>query len=84
MTCYEKSDEEKYEKGYKENKQESNNPNDDETKIDPGTPRNTGEPQGIPLIQLYVSNVFMTGIMSEWAMSMIEDNLAPPRDPSSV
>ena len=26
----------------------------------------------------------MTGIMSEWAMRMIEDNLATPRAPSSV
>ena len=46
--------------------------------------RNTEEPQGIPLTQLYVSNVFTTGIMSEWAMSMIEDNLATPRVTSSV
>ena len=26
----------------------------------------------------------MTGIMNDWAMSMIEDNLETPRDPSSV
>ena len=30
------------------------------------------------------SYVFMTGIMNEWAMSMIEDNSATPRVPSSV
>ena len=53
-------------------------------KVDPGTARNTEEPQGTPLMQSYVSNVFMTGIMSEWAMSTIEDNLATPRVPSSV
>ena len=35
-------------------------------------------------MQLYISNVFMTGIMSEWAMSMIEDNLVTPRDSRSV
>ena len=35
-------------------------------------------------MQLYISNVFMTGIMSEWAMSMIEDNLETSRVPSSV
>ena len=26
----------------------------------------------------------MTGIMSDWAMSMIDDNLATPREMSSV
>ena len=30
------------------------------------------------------SYIFMTGITNEWAMSTIEDNSAPPRDPSSV
>ena len=83
MMCCENSEEEKYENGEEENKQESKNP-DDERKVDPGTARNTEEPQGIPLTQSYVSNVFTTGIMSEWAMSMIEDNLATPRVPSSV
>ena len=81
MTCYENSEEEKNENGGEENKQESKNPEDDERKIDPGTAR---EPQGSPLMQLYVSNIFMTGIMSEWAMSMIEDNLATLRVPNSV
>ena len=84
MMCCEKSEEEKYENGEEENKQESKNPDDDERKVDPGTARNTEEPQGIPLTQLYISNIFMTGIMSEWAMSIIEDNLETPRDPSSV
>ena len=84
MMCYENSEEEKYENGEEENEQESKNPDDDERKVDPGTARNTEEPQGIPLTQLYVSDIFMTGIMSDWAMSMIEDNLATPRDLSSV
>ena len=35
-------------------------------------------------MQVYISNIFMAGIMSEWAMSTIEDNLATPRVPSSV
>ena len=82
MMCYENREEEKYENGEEENKQESKNPDDDdddEGKVDPGTARNTEEPQGIPLMQSYISNVFMTGIMSEWAMSTIEDNLTTPR-----
>ena len=83
MMCYENSEEEKYENGEEGNKQESKNPDDDERNVDPGTARNTEEPQGIPLMQLYISNVFTTGITSEWAMSMIEDNLATPRVPSS-
>ena len=84
MMCYENSEEEKYENGEEENKQESNNPDDDERKVDPGTARNTEEPQGIPLMQSYISNVFMTGITNEWVMSMIEDNLATARVLSSV
>ena len=51
-------------------------------KVDPGTARSTEEPQGIPLMQSYISNIFMTGIMSEWAMSTIEDNLETLRDQS--
>ena len=35
-------------------------------------------------MQLYVSNVIITDITNEWAMSMIEDNLATPRVPRSV
>ena len=84
MMCCENSEEEKYENGEEENKQESKNPDDDERKVDPGTALNTEEPQGIPLMQSYVSDIFMTGIMSEWVMSMIEDNLATPRVPSLV
>ena len=83
MTCYENSEEEKNENRDDENKQESKNPEDDERKVDPGTARNTEEPQGIPLTQSYISNVFMTGVMKKWAMSMIEDNLATPRVLSS-
>ena len=48
MTWYENSEEEKYENGGEENKQESKNPEDDERKVDRGTARNTEEPQGIP------------------------------------
>ena len=84
MMCCENSEEVKYEHGEEENKQESKNPDDDERKVDPGTARNTEDPQGAPLTQLYISNVCMTGIMSEWAMSTIEDNLATPRFLSSV
>ena len=54
MMCYENGEEEKYENGEEENKQESENPDDDERKVDPGTE----EPQGIPLTQLYIRNVF--------------------------
>ena len=84
MMCYENSEEEKYDNGEEENKQESKNPDDDERKLDPGAARNTEEPQGIPLMQLYVSNIYMTGIMYEWVMSTIEDNLPTPRDPRLV
>ena len=35
-------------------------------------------------MQSYISNVFMTGIMSEWVMSTIEDNSATPRVQISV
>ena len=35
-------------------------------------------------MQSYISDVFMTGIMSDWVMSTIEDNLATLRDPRSV
>ena len=46
MMCCEHSEEEKSENGEEENKQESKNPDDDERKVDPGTARNTDEPQG--------------------------------------
>ena len=36
------------------------------------------------MLQSYISNVFMTSVTNEWAMSMIEDNSAMPRVPSSV
>ena len=68
MMCCGNSEEEKYENGEEENRQKSKIPDDDERKVDPGTARNTEEPQGTPLMQSYISNVFMTGIMSEWAM----------------
>ena len=35
-------------------------------------------------MQLYVSNVFTTGIMNKWAMSTMEDNSENPRVPSLV
>ena len=35
-------------------------------------------------MQTYISNIFMTGVMNELAMSRIENNLATPRLPSSV
>ena len=83
MMCYENSEEEKYEKGEEGNKQESMNPDDEERKVDTGTVRNAEEPQGIPLMQLCIREVFMTGITSDWTMSTIEDNVATLRDPSS-
>ena len=84
MMCYESSEEHKNGNGDDENKQESKNPEDDERKVDPGTARNTEEPQGTPLMQSYISNIFMTGVMNEWTMHTIEDNSATPRVPSSV
>ena len=84
MTCYEDTEDDKNWNGDEENKQESKNPEDYERKVDPGTPRNTEEPQGTPLMQSYVRNVFMTQVTNEWAMSTIEDNSATPRVPSSV
>ena len=52
--------------------------------VGPGTPRNTEEPQGTPLMQLYVSNVFMTQVKNKWVMSTIEDISETPRVLSSV
>ena len=46
MTCYGNIEEEKCENGEEENKQESNSPDDDERKVDPGTVRNAEEPPG--------------------------------------
>ena len=84
MTCYENNEEEKYENGNEENNQESKNPEVDERNVCPGTARNTEEPQGIPLMQSYISNIFTTRIPNEWVMSTIEDNSATPIVPSSV
>ena len=84
MTCYEDTVDDKNGNGDDENKQESKNAEDDERKVCPGTVKNTEEPQGTPLMQLYVSSVFTTQVMNEWAMSMIEDNSATPRFPSTV
>ena len=81
MTCYEDAENDKNENGDGENKLESKPPEADERKVGPGTPRNTEEPQGTPPTQSYV---FMTQLTNEWAMSMIEDNSATPRDSSSV
>ena len=83
MMCYENSEDDKNGNEDDENKQESNNPENDERNVGPGTARNTEEPQGIPLMQSNISIVFMTGITNEWAMSTIEDNSAIPRVPSS-
>ena len=85
MTCYENREEDKFENGEEEDKQESKNASDDdEGKLDPGTSRNTEEPQGTPLMQSCVSNVFTTGIKNAWVMSMVEDNLATLRVTRSV
>ena len=84
MMCYENSEDDKNGNGDDENKQESKNSKDDERKVGPGTARNTEEPQGTPLMQSYVGNIFMTGIMNEWAMRTIEDNSEAPRVPRSV
>ena len=46
MMCCENSEEQKYENGEEENNQKSKTPHDDERQVDPGTARNTEEPQG--------------------------------------
>ena len=84
MMCYENSEDDKNGNEDDENKQESKNSEDDERNVGPGTARITEEPQGTPLAQLYISNIFTTGITNEWAMSTIEDNSATPRVLSSV
>ena len=76
MTCYENTEDDKNGNGDGENNQESKNPEDYESKVGPGTPRNTEESQGTPLTQSYV---FMTKVTNELAMSTIEDNSATPR-----
>ena len=57
MMCYVNREEEKNENWGEETKQESKNPEVDETKVDPGTAINTEEVQGTPLTQLYISNI---------------------------
>ena len=84
MPCYEDTEDDKNGNGDDENNQESKNAEDDERNVGPETVRNTEEPQGTPLTQLFVSSVFTTQVTNEWAMSTIEDNLATPRFPSSV
>ena len=81
MTSYEDAEDDENENGDGENKIESKNPEDDERKVGPGTPRNTEEPQGTPPTQSYA---FTTQVTNEWAMSTIEDSSATQRDPSSV
>ena len=81
MTCFEDEEDDKNENGDDENKFEGKNSEDNERKVGPGTPRNTKEPQRTPPTQ---TNVFMTQVTNEWAMSTIENNSATPRDLSSV
>ena len=82
--CYENSEDDKNGNGDDENKQESKNREDYERNLGSGTAKNTEEPQRTPLVQSYISNISTTGIMNEWAMSMIEDTSATPRLPSLV
>ena len=84
MMCYEDTEDDKNGNGDDENKQESKTPEDDERKVGPGTARNTEEPQETPLMQSYISSIFMTQVTNEWTMSTIEDNSATPRVPSLV
>ena len=81
MTCYENSEDDKNENGDGENKQQSKNPEDYERNVGPGTPRNTEEPQGTPLMLSYV---FMTQITNKWVIKMIKDNSESRRVPSLV
>ena len=81
MTCYEDTEDDKNGNGDGENKQESKNPEENERKVGPGTPKNTEEPQGTPLMQSYI---FSTQVMNKFAMSTIEDNSATPTVLSSV
>ena len=77
MKCYEDTEDDNNGYGDNENKQESKNPEVDERKGGPGTARNTEEPKGTPLTQLYRSNIFTTQVKNEWVMKTIEDNSAP-------
>ena len=78
MTCYKDAEDVKNENEDGENKIESKNHDDDERKVGPGTPRNTEEPQGTPLTQLYVFTIQVT---NEWAMGTIENKSENPREP---
>ena len=84
MTCYEDTEDDKNGKGDDENKQESKIAEDDERNVGLGTPRNTEEHQGTPLMQSYISNIFMTQVMNEWAMRTIEHTSSTPMVLSSV
>ena len=84
MTCYEDTEDDKNGNGDDENKQDAKNPEDDERNVGPGTPRNTEEPQGTPLMQLYISNIFTTQVTNKWAMTTTEDKSATPRVPKLV
>ena len=84
MTCYEDTEEDKNGNEDDENTQESKNPEDYEVNVGPGTAWNTEEPQGTPLMQSYISNVFTTQVRNKWVMSTIEYILATPRVTSSV
>ena len=68
MTSYENTKDDRNGNGDGENKQESKTPEDYERKVGTGTPRNTEEPRGTPLMQSYV---FTTQVMNEWVMSTI-------------
>ena len=74
MTCYEDTEKDKNWNGNDENKQESKNPEDYKRNVGPGTPRNTEEPQGTPLMLSYIYIVFMSQVTNEWVMITIEDN----------
>ena len=49
MMCYEGTEDDKNGNEDDENKQQSKNTEADESKVGPGTARNTEEPQGTPL-----------------------------------
>ena len=79
MKCYDDTEDDKNGNGDSEKNQESKNPEDDESNVGPGTPRNTTEHQGTQLMQSYASNNFTTQVTNEWAMRTIDDNSATPR-----
>ena len=81
MTCCEDTEDDKNGNGGGENKPESKYLEDFERNVGPGSPSNTEEPQGTPLMQSYI---FVTQVKNEWAMSTVGDNSATPRVTSSV